>query len=223
MNKPDGLAYAIIGGVALTQLFFGLSLAIFPGWPKVGEWLNHGTAAAWAQAIMAFLAILSGAGVIAWQVQRQAAMEFSRNKSEMVRRLQTLNHSIFMLRIQLVMLKSMVRRGASHKKHIANVMRTVQRLEQVPLLELPTVTASHAVFNCISATNQLHARMDEVGSLINDSVLTHLRVETIDIALRFVTDSESEILGELAKEGAEGLGQYFDFEGKRYVNGVIRD
>lgn len=223
MNKPDGQAYAIVGGVALTQLFFGLTLAIFPGWPKVGEWLNSGSAASWAQAFMAFIAILAGAGAIAWQVQRQAKMEAERHIAEQVRRLQALNYGVFLLRLKLVLLREEVHRGASHKRQMPDVLRAVDCLEKVSLMDFPSAQASHAIANCISAVAFMQDHLDLMGPLINDELLTGFRVEKIDEAYSFVSNCEASLAGELVSLGARSPDMYFEIGGRRYISGRAPD
>lgn len=56
-----------IGAFALTLLFAGLALAIYPSWPSIGEWAKKADAPAWVQAIGSICAIFSAIAIASWQ------------------------------------------------------------------------------------------------------------------------------------------------------------
>lgn len=221
MNKPDGQAYAIVGGIALTQLFFGLTMAIYPGWPKVGEWLNNGNAANWAQAIFAGLAIGAGAGAIAWQVRRQAQHESNRAMEEKIRRLETLVFAVFALRLELVYLRATLTKEHDYRKRMPNVESAIQRIASVPLMDIPTIDAISSITTCISAISQLTSQIEGPSPLIHDTYLVDERVDLVNTAYEFVLDNEVILAGNIRNLGAGASFHVVQFENKRYTSGQV--
>ncbi len=85
------------GAFALVFLFFALALAIYPGWPEIGNWADKTDSPSWIQAFGSIGAILATGAAGAWQSyithrvfagQRQDAKEsdvkLSRQRKQMV-------------------------------------------------------------------------------------------------------------------------------------------
>jgi uncharacterized protein involved in cysteine biosynthesis len=67
MRKELGTPGAVVGMLVLFCLFGGLAIAIYPGWPAVGAWMNRADAPAWVQAVGSIIAILAAIGIAMWQ------------------------------------------------------------------------------------------------------------------------------------------------------------
>lgn len=219
MNRPTKQAYAIVGGIAITQLFFGVALAIFPGWPTVGTWFNSSAAASWAQAVVAGVAILAGANAIKRQVQRQAGIEDAREKAEAVRRLQTLSYAVFKLRLELVLLRHDLEKGRLPSRQMVNVELSAARIRIVPILDIPTWQANHAVTNSLSAIDVLKLKNSQISGPPNEWIFQALRLDAVNDAIKFVFDSEWQLAENLKEMGSECPSMHFEFDGRVYVNG----
>lgn len=219
MNRPTRQAYAIVGGIALTQLFFGLTLAIFPGWPKVGDWLNNSTAATWAQAVIAGIAIWAGAQAIKRQVQRQAEIEDQRSKAETVRKLQTLSYAVFNLRCQLAVLAEAVGQRQLPDAQMKSVLISSARIQNVPIMDIPTWESNHAIANSLSAIDVLSYKLSQIPGFGGDLHAGKKRMTEIDVARNFVFQAELAIADELRAMGADCPKLHFEFMGRVFVNG----
>jgi hypothetical protein len=84
MRNELGTVGAIGGMAALSTLLMGLALAIYPGWARVGAWLEKSDTPAWVQAVGSILAIIGAAGIAGWQAQanrREAVRERRRSET----------------------------------------------------------------------------------------------------------------------------------------------
>lgn len=193
--------------------------AAYPGlytyWPT-----DSAQMAAWVQAFVSTVAVGAGAAAIYWQVSRQSEMERERIKQETVRKLQALNHAAFRLRLELVLLRSHVRDGQGYKRQLPHVERVAKMLADVPLMDLPTVEASHAVFNCSAAITVLGTRLAQPPDVLDARERKLYALQRIGEALAFVVDAEALLLSDLKELGSGGLDMQWEHDGVVYVNGL---
>lgn len=220
MRDSEEIAGAVVGGVALVLLLFGLVLAIAPGWATVGDWLHKEAAANWAQAVVSTVAMVVGAMAIYWQVGRQATEQRERSREDHIRRLQTIGYAIFMVRIQIALWRKDVRNGAHFSRQMLQVTEATARLRSIPLIEIPSWKASHAVTTTISAVDVARVRLEEI-SPARLQEQTELQMMFIHEAGLFVTDSEIAIANELKDMGAESPAMHFEVDGRVYVSGRV--
>ncbi|QRY31214.1 hypothetical protein JVX96_24550 [Variovorax sp. PDNC026] len=83
MRKELGTPGAVVGAFALVLLFGGLTLAIYPGWDKIGAWASKSDAPAWVQAVGSVVAILASGAIAWWQLiaTRNFQRETSRQRA----------------------------------------------------------------------------------------------------------------------------------------------
>lgn len=204
-----------IGGVMGLFVLHAAYPALYRFWPE-----DSAQMAAWVQALVSAVAIAAGAAAIYWQVSRQAQLEAERGRIETVRKLQALNHAAFRLRLELVILRSNVRKGFGFESQLPYVARVAKLLGDVPLMDVPTYDASHAVFNCATAVAVLSSALADPGGIVTDDALRSFQLKQIRIALGFVVDAEAILLKSLGEFGARGMDVSWDYEGTSYVNGV---
>lgn len=213
INVRRVLMPAIAGVIALFALH-----AAYPGlykyWPQ-----DSAELAAWVQALVSALAIGAGAAAIYWQVSRQAEQENERIKQEIVRKIQALNHATFRLRIELVVLRSHVRNGLGFEDQLPHVVRVATVFAEVPVMDIPAVDASHAVFNCSAAITVLSARLGQIPDVMDTQDRKVFAVKRINEALDFVVEAETRLLRCLSELGSSGLDVEWEFDGVVYVNG----
>jgi hypothetical protein len=213
INTRRVLMPAIAGVLALFVLHAAYP-ALYTYWPA-----DSAQMAAWVQAFVSAVAVGAGAAAIYWQVSRQSELEREQSTQEVVRKLQALNHAAFRLRLELVLLRSHVRGGQRFKQQIYHVERVAATLAAVPLMDLPTVEASHAVFNCTAAVTVLSTRLRQSPDVV-EGVITKLYAQKrIDEALGFVVDAEALLLHKLGELGSGGLDMHWEHDGVVYVNG----
>lgn len=63
----EGIVAMGIGAFALTLIFAGLALAIYPGWPSIGEWATKADSPGWLQALGSIGALFVAIAIASWQ------------------------------------------------------------------------------------------------------------------------------------------------------------
>ncbi|MDM0054064.1 hypothetical protein [Variovorax fucosicus] len=140
MQKELGTAGAAVGAFALACLFGGLTLAIYPGWPAIGSWLNRTDAPAWVQAVGSILAIAGAAYIAAWQANAtRRDTETNRRRSETERALAI---SFILRRAELVVGNAAraVTTGSNRSMNLAydQVEMVQAALRALPVFEIPS-------------------------------------------------------------------------------------
>lgn len=122
---------AFFGAVVIFVIFFSLAMTIADQW----SWFKDGTAASWAQAVAAFVAIGFGAAGLWWQAERLENAENKRLVAEDIRRLQIIFAALFDIYTRLK-LKTCAELGA-YQAEWGAVDKAVNLIDSVNVLDIP--------------------------------------------------------------------------------------
>jgi hypothetical protein len=185
-------AAAIVGGIALVVLFSALTLAITPGPAALADWLKNGTAASWAQALISGCAIVAGAGAIFWQVRKQERDRVLAANREEIRRLQTVYFVFVQVRVRFVYVRNALQDGKDLAFHLKCAQHAIERVFDLPLLEVPTWATAYAVMDARTVYERFvlsreSEDVDEMSACIDkaiDQIIDYLQVIHSDIKMR---------------------------------------